>query len=124
MKWGNDRNKPWDGFINNGVMSVNQSGGITAHTVNNYAPTDRHIDESLKTDLRQQVSKTTPIRVSVAMGDAEAHAFGLEIQAFLLADGFNVDVNAFAQCVWMSPVKGQALQQEEDGSIQVIIGSR
>jgi len=126
--WGNGGNnggKPpnWT-FTNNGAFSVNQTGGITAHTVNNYAPPERHMNEGFAESLRTNIPKGTKVVVQVTMNDAEAHQFGMEIQRFLIAEGHNINPDEFSQCMWSQPVRGHHLQKDKDGTIQVVIGTR
>jgi len=70
------------------ITSHNQSGGITAHTVN-VAPTRAAFEDSLK----QQILKEFPKRrvVLQTVGNQPDQLVGDEVHEFLVANGFPVE---------------------------------
>lgn len=76
-------------LIDQSVISHNQSGGITAHTVN-LGPQQRHVDEHLKHELLSMVDKTREIRVTAWGADMEAQNFAREVWAFLKLNGYEM----------------------------------
>lgn len=93
-------------LIDQSVQSYNQSGGITAHTVN-LGPQPRHMSDVLKRQILQELPRTRPITVVAIMGDAEAHHFAQEIHAFLGANGFPLkEANGISQAMYNVTPKG------------------
>lgn len=122
----NDGKKPPQGpfALNQNVTSHNQSGGITAHTVNQFAPPDRKLTDRDKREIAEMIPAGAKVRVSVSMGDAEAFSLGKEIEAHLVASGYDVTPDEFSQAVWNQPMRGKMIDKRPDGSYDVIIGSR
>jgi hypothetical protein len=112
-----------DGTIN--VTSINQQGGITAHTVN-VGQQPRSLQspgaDALKAQILRDVPRDKTITVMALMGDADGHRFAAEIYEFLKANGFKVTPHGVAQGVVMPPPKGLLLQPRGD-ELEFIVGS-
>jgi hypothetical protein len=104
------------------VTSYNQSGGITAHTVN-IGPAARSMDEELGQQLRQHIAATAKVTISAIMGDGEAFNFANQILGWMRANGY-ANVEGVNQAVYGKPVVGQTINRINDGEFAVIIGSR
>ncbi len=103
---------------NTTIISSNQSGGITAHTVN-IGNQPRHLTQSLKQELAH-LPRTANVVVTAVMGDQEAFVFGTEINSFLKEEGYNVQgVN---QAVFTQPVVGQHIIKNSENEYQIVIG--
>ena len=103
------------------VTSYNQSGGITAHTVNMEKP-GRHINDGLKQQLDSLLPKEKrPIVINSAISDRESYNFGAEIAAYLRGNGWSVEQ---LQAMWSPPLVGQRFRPEKDGRINIDIGSK
>jgi hypothetical protein len=79
------------------VISQNQTGGITAHTVNQYGkpiPEARHISSEDKNRL-STFDKNNLIIVVISMVDAEANNYGGELINYLKANGYNLQVDGY-----------------------------
>lgn len=87
------------------VISHNQSGGITAHTVN-LGPQPRRMDQTLKSQILRDLPKTDPITVMAMWGDGESIQLASEIHAFLKANGFPLTEDGISQGVFTEPAKG------------------
>lgn len=96
-------------FIDESVTSHNQSGGITARTVN-IGPQPRVFDDVFRQQILAQVPKTNPITVAAVMGDGEALSLAREIFAFLEAEGYPLQDTGVSQEVYSGPVEGVVLQ--------------
>ena len=104
------------------ISSENQSGGITAHTVN-VGSQARTLTPQLASQLEMELSKHEgkKIIVTAVMGDQEAFQFANQILEHLRANGIIADgVN---QAVYTSPVTGQRINHDDD-KVDIIIGSR
>jgi hypothetical protein len=104
------------------VTSHNQSGGITAGTVN-IGPQPRHMNAQLEAGLRQNVPTSVLVRVVAVMGDGEAFAFAQEIHAWLKANGWP-RVEGVDQAVYSQPQFNQSIDTSKQGEISLIIGTR
>ena len=102
------------------VTSYNQSGGITAHTVNVGAQ-PRHFNAETAAQLTQMIQKGKPVNVVAVMGDQEAFQFAAEIKAYLESQGYAV--SGVDQAVYLGPVVGQFIYPK-DGSYEIRFGSR
>jgi hypothetical protein len=91
------------------VTSTNQSGGITAYTVN-IGPQNRTLSgpqsDALKARILKGLSRTKPITITSLMNDSEAYRFAAEIRAFLAAEGFTFTGNEIPQGVFVPPPTG------------------
>ena len=92
-------------YIDQRVTSHNQSGGITAHTVN-IGPQQRTVTEALRQQIRTQVPRIKPITVIAVMGDGEALRFARELHDVLKAEGFPLREDGVSQGMFSEPVDG------------------
>lgn len=105
------------------VSSTNQSGGITAHTIN-ARKSARHINQRLKAQINGLIpaDKSEKIIVSSSLNDSEAFAFAKEIKDYLVSQGRNVEgVN---QVITIPPAVGQDAYRDENGVFNIRVGSR
>jgi hypothetical protein len=90
-------------IINQNVTSYNQSGGITAHTVN----VDRRIKRTMTDDFRagllRGLPRDKPIQVMGMNGNTESMAFANEIHHFLQANNFQMLNDAATWHVFFDP---------------------
>jgi hypothetical protein len=101
------------------VSSQNQSGGITAGTVNIYGQKQqRHLDQ-------QGTSFPNSAKVSVAavIGDGEAFAYAQEITDWMRSNGWT-NVTGVNQAIFSGPVFGQGISHKPDGSFDIQIGNQ
>lgn len=102
------------------ITSHNQSGGITAHTVNIGSP-PRQLDPASAVQLEQNIPKDKPVKVTAVMGDQEAFAFASQITSYLKSKGYSVDgVN---QAIYSQPVIGQFINPSA-GGYDIVIGGK
>lgn len=105
------------------ITSINQQGGITAHTVNVGAQ-QRSLANmpKLKASLLSDLPRNRPINVEYSMGDAEAGNLAAELYEFLKANGFRLAYPALSQAVYQIPQKGVSVVPETD-PLRLIVGS-
>jgi hypothetical protein len=101
------------------ITSNNQSGGITAHTVN-IGSIRRQLDAASAQQLLQALPKNKTVKVVAVMGDQEAFAFATQILAHLKANGYQVE--GVDQAVYSQPVVGQFINPTASGFAVVIGG--
>ena len=105
------------------ISSFNQSGGITAHTVNVGAP-HRVVDADVKSQLNKLMVGRKEITVTAVMGDAEAFQFATGIFNYLKEQGATVEAGV-NQAIFDKPVVGQIAEESpKDGRLRIIIGAR
>ena len=75
-------------IINQNITSTNQSGGVTAHTVN-IGKLPRGLDSDSQQTLLK-VPKSNPIEIACPLGDSEANNLAEQIQKFMRQNGYNV----------------------------------
>jgi len=105
------------------INSFNQSGGITAHTVN-MGVQPRHINDAIKSDLDNKLSghsKENEIRIASSFGDGEAAIFAHEIVEYLKSKGHKVHGGIYE--VWSRPIIGQAISFNNDGTVSIRVGT-
>jgi hypothetical protein len=102
------------------VTSHNQSGGITAHTVN-VGTQPRQLSAASAAQLEAQLPKGKPVSVAAVMGDQEAFSFATQITEYLRSKGYAVD--GVSQVVYSGPVVGQFIKPTETG-FEVVVGGR
>jgi hypothetical protein len=105
------------------VSSFNQSGGITAGTVN-IGPAKRVLNDSIREQLDAATVGKKSISIDAVMGDAEAFQFATEIFDYLKAKGLPVINGGVSQSVYNGPIKGQTLKELPDDGLEIVIGSR
>src|SRR6266568_1071263 len=77
-------------IIDQSVTSHNQSGGITAHTVNVARHIRRTMSDALKAGLLRDLQRDRPVQVMGMNGNTESMTFADEIHRFLQANGFQM----------------------------------
>jgi len=80
------------------VISYNQTGGQTAHTINNYAPMKRPISPSVKTKMLEILNKFSDQKIGFAstQGDREAAKYKNLLMSIFNEGGWNViDMHTF-----------------------------
>jgi hypothetical protein len=102
------------------ITSNNQSGGITAHTVN-IRSARRQLDAVSAQQLLQALPKNKPVKVVAVMGDQEAFAFATQILGHLKADGYRAE--GVEQAVYSQPVVGQFINRTASG-FEVVVGGK
>lgn len=109
-----DRNKTSE--VHN-TSSYNQSGGITAHTVN-FKRSDRHLTEEFKADLLSKLPREkVPITLR-ALTQPEPLTFAKEIEKILKEEGWEVQ---FIKIMMSSnPHIGQTMRLK-DGKMEITI---
>lgn len=102
------------------ITSNNQSGGITAHTVNVGAQ-PRQLTVAFAAQLEAQLPRGKPVSVAAVMGDQEAFSFATQIVEHLRSRGYVVD--GVSQVVYSGPVVGQFIKPYDTG-FEVVVGGR
>lgn len=74
---------------NQNVSSINQQGGITAHTVN-VPSVQRGMSEALKSGILAQFPRDKQIVVWSVAGNEETHIFAQQIFQFMKVNGFDM----------------------------------
>jgi hypothetical protein len=108
-------------FNNNQNISItsnNQSGGITAHTVN-IGSMRRQLDAASAQKLLQTLPKNKTVKVVAVMGDQEAFAFATQILGHLKANGYQAE--GVDQTIYSQPVLGQFINPTDSG-FEIVIG--
>lgn len=101
------------------VISQNQTGGITAHSVN-VGQQSRKVNAKLIIQLQQMLpDKTKTVTVTAVMGDGEAFNFATQIKDVLVEQGY--DVNGVNQALYSAPIMGQEFNPD---TLTLIIGTR
>lgn len=105
------------------ISSTNQSGGITAQTVNVTQQSQqlRHLNQFVEQDLVSKIPKNSNVKVTAVLGDQEAFAFATEVSQFLKNDQYNIE--GPDQAVFNKPVVGQFIKQTPPNNYDIIIGS-
>ena len=99
---GSQKNPPSLTVIDQSVSSVNQSGGITAHTVH----IDRRVRRSLGDELKNGLLKLTKDRSILVLGqngNTESMAFANEIHQFLTANGYEMTTTSASEHMFFNP---------------------
>lgn len=104
------------------ITSHNQSGGVTAHTVN-FGPTARTMNAQLGGQLKQHIPATAKVTITAVLGDGEAFSFANQVMTWLRENGY-INVDGVNQAVYSQPVMGQNLNKINDGQFELIIGTR
>ena len=108
------------------VFSKNQTGGITAHTVNFEKP-QRKIDEGFKKALLKELSKHVtderPVKLSIYNGyDSESLNLYNQIKEFLADPNINFDNDSFSQFFPSTPIQGVKINLQNPKCVDVMIG--
>ena len=91
-------------IIDQSVTSHNQTGGITAHTVN-IGPRRRQLTDSLKRQLLT-LPRDKPIMVTAVMGVPDASELANEIHSFLAQSGFPMESTGIGHGVYGEEIRG------------------
>ena len=102
------------------ITSNNQSGGVTAHTVN-IGATPRQLNAASAQQLLQGLPRDKPVTVVAVMGDQEAFSFASQILNHLRANGYTV--SGVDQAVYSQPMRGQFINPTATG-FEVVVGGR
>ncbi len=104
------------------ITSINQMGGVTAHTVN-LGPKARKMTESLGAQIKEEIPTNAKIKVTASLGDGEALGFANQILQWLKSNGYD-DATGVNQAVWSKPVAGQHLNKKGDKEFELLIGTK
>ncbi|MGI8787949.1 MAG: hypothetical protein ACR2HG_09335 [Pyrinomonadaceae bacterium] len=110
------------------VASNNQTGGITAHTVN-FAKPQRQIDEPFKEDLSRELKKhvtdNRPVALMIYQGyDAEAIKLYNQIKDFLTDSGINFSNDGFTTFIPSQPECGIKINLLDPNNVALMIFPR
>ncbi len=106
------------------ITSINQTGGITAHTVNtvHMGVPPRRMNASYAEDLKRAIPLSAKVSVEAVASDPEAFGFANEILDWLVANGYsNVDALGVTQ-VWGAPYQGHKIKMRS-GEFVVFVGT-
>ena len=105
------------------ITSHNQTGGITAHTVNVGRP-QRAIDDDCRNNLLNGIPGDRPVAIRALLGDTEAITFAEQIRALLIANGYRMKDNAtgISQCVFVPTPHGTIVTTHDDHT-DVVVGA-
>lgn len=104
------------------VTSHNQMGGITAGSVN-FGPTARSMNDQLGEQLKEHIPTSASVRVVSVLGDGEAFGFANQVLAWLKDNGYE-NAEGVDQAVYTQPVMGQNLNKKDEGTFELIIGTK
>lgn len=104
------------------ITSHNQSGGVTAHTVN-FGPTARTMNAQMGEQLKQHIPTTAKVTITAVLGDGEAFGFANQVMTWLQGNGY-ANVNGVNQAVYQKPVIGNNVNKINDDQFEIIIGAR
>jgi hypothetical protein len=105
------------------ITSFNQSGGITAQTVN-VGPGKRTLNESVQEQLDNAMIGKKKVTVVAVMGDGEAFQFATEIFDYLKGKNVPLYGGGVVQAAFGRPIIGQIANQLPNDELQIIVGSR
>ena len=100
------------------IVTQNQSGGQTAHTINNYRPAQRILTPEVKDTIVDILRSDRRLGIGFAstQGDAEAHRFKLQLMELFSSAGWEVrDLHTF---MLLGHVEGLKLNVSPDWSDQ------
>ncbi len=108
------------------VASNNQSGGITAHTIN-YAKPQRQINEFLKEELLRELKKhvtdNRPVVLMLPQGyDAESLNLYNQIKIFLVDSGVHIKDDSFTTFFPSEPFLGVKINLLDPKNVALMIG--
>ena len=103
------------------IKSTNQSGGITAHTVNiNTGP--RQMTNELGDQIKSNVPADATLTVTTAMDD-ESLNFGIQIYKWLKSNGYPY-AKGVNSAMWVNPVIGLELGKKNDKEFELRVGAK
>ena len=91
------------GVINQSVISHNQTGGITAHTVNVDRRIIRTMNDEMKSGLLRELTKDKPVAVMGMNGNTESMRFANEIHSFLQSNSYQMIADAATWHMFFDP---------------------
>jgi hypothetical protein len=109
--------KPPQTIIDQSVTSHNQSGGITAHTVN-VGPQRLKFETAIAEELVRKLPQGKPVRLR-SVGSNTDHAIASEYQEFLTRRGFDVTRDVIGML--MPPPENKITIDDRGPQIVVII---
>lgn len=89
--------------INQNVISHNQAGGITAHTVNVDRRITRTMNDEMKSGLLRGLTKDKPVAVMGMNGNTESMRFANEIHSFLQSNGYQMSAETATWHMFFDP---------------------
>jgi hypothetical protein len=101
-----------EGDIN--ITSHNQSGGITAHTVNVNPRFQHALGNAIREKLLHNVPSQKLAVVWATHGDEESYRYAAEIFDFLKSKGFNLFGSAPVNNIFTSPLYGVTVTPHDD----------
>jgi hypothetical protein len=107
--------------IDQSVTSHNQSGGITARTVNINPKYQRVLGDPIRQKLLDNVPRSKLAVVWVSHGDQESFRYGNEIFQFLRGNGFKLFGDSPQQNIFLQPLYGVTVSPKEDQT-EIFIG--
>jgi hypothetical protein len=102
------------------ITSVNQSGGITAQTVN-LGPSQRHLGQKDAALISANVPKDATIKVQAVMNDPEAYRLADEALQWLKANGYQ-NVSGVDLGLYIPPPVGSQLREVGTNEYLLLIG--
>lgn len=72
-----------------------------------FGPQARHLNESLKSQLKDMLKKGEKVKIVAAMNNGEAYDFADEIRVYLDNEGY--EVHGIDQVMTMPPMRGQLI---------------
>lgn len=107
------------------ITSHNQSGGITAHTVNVGRP-PREIDTTFIHEINKYIPEGSIVNVNAVAGDQEAFSFAENILTWLRSKGYRNTANDHGvdQAFYNRPMGPLNLAKIADNEFLLTVGSR
>src|ERR1043166_3771261 len=102
MKKTDERHGPLN-VINQNVSSHNQSGGVTAHTVNIDRRIKRKMTDEMKSGLLRDLPNDKPVAVMGMNGNTESMTFANEIHSFLSTNGYRMTTDTATWHMFFDP---------------------
>jgi hypothetical protein len=105
------------------VTSHNQSGGITAHTVNVAKPPARQLDAQAVA-LYNRIPLGAQVVITAVLNDVEAYSFAKQIFDHLGGARPDLKLDGVKQGVFTPPVQGTQvnLNQHKGGPVEILVG--
>lgn len=104
------------------VTSHNQSGGITAHTVNVQNVVAR-MGPNLKAQILREMPRDRPIQLEYIMGDKSGYRLAQEIFEFLQTNGFALASKFIIPQPQFQPIIGvQVIPDDEKHEYRLFVG--
>lgn len=107
------------------VVSVGQSGGVTARSIN-FGPERRSLSNENTLGLKAQLlalSREKEIKITALVGKSESYSFAQEIQTFMKENGFRVSSFISSAQFFGPPVVGIQCREEDETSLRITVGA-